>query len=83
MKIFYGVQGTGNGHITRARAIAPKLRQAGAEFGATTGRPRRCGWLDIAALRLAVRLNGLAGLALSFLLAKLAALAVRVGAPEA
>jgi len=41
------------------------LRQAGAEFGATTGRPRRCGWLDIAALRLAVRLNGMAGLALT------------------
>ena len=31
MKIFYGVQGTGNGHITRARAIAPKLKAAGAE----------------------------------------------------
>ncbi|WP_434151782.1 MJ1255/VC2487 family glycosyltransferase [Methylocaldum gracile subsp. desertum] len=31
MKVFYGVQATGNGHITRARAIAPKLKQAGAE----------------------------------------------------
>ena len=41
------------------------LREAGAEFGATTGRPRRCGWLDVAALRLAVRLNGMAGLALT------------------
>ncbi len=41
------------------------LRQAGAEFGATTGRPRRCGWLDIPALRLAVRVNGLTGLALT------------------
>jgi adenylosuccinate synthase len=41
------------------------LRQAGAEFGATTGRPRRCGWLDVAALRLAVRWNGLSGLALT------------------
>ena len=41
MKIFYGVQGTGNGHITRARAIAPKLRQAGAEVTwMFTGRPR-------------------------------------------
>jgi adenylosuccinate synthase len=45
--------------------LGEQLRQAGAEFGATTGRPRRCGWLDIAALRLAVRLNGLAGLALT------------------
>lgn len=31
MKIFYGVQGTGNGHITRARALAPKLKAAGAD----------------------------------------------------
>jgi adenylosuccinate synthase len=45
--------------------LGEKLRNAGAEFGATTGRPRRCGWLDIAALRLAVRLNGLSGLALT------------------
>jgi adenylosuccinate synthase len=42
-----------------------RLREAGAEFGATTGRPRRCGWLDVAALRLAARWNGLAGLALT------------------
>jgi len=42
-----------------------RLREAGAEYGATTGRPRRCGWLDVAALRLAVRLNGLAALALT------------------
>jgi adenylosuccinate synthase len=41
------------------------LREAGGEYGATTGRPRRCGWLDIAALRLAVRWNGLSGIALT------------------
>jgi adenylosuccinate synthase len=34
------------------------LRQHGAEFGATTGRPRRCGWLDLPALRYAIMLNG-------------------------
>jgi adenylosuccinate synthase len=45
--------------------IGARLRETGAEFGATTGRPRRCGWLDVAALRLAVRLSGLAGLALT------------------
>jgi adenylosuccinate synthase len=45
--------------------IWARLRETGAEFGATTGRPRRCGWLDVAALRLAVRLSGLAGLALT------------------
>jgi adenylosuccinate synthase len=41
------------------------LRDAGGEFGATTGRPRRCGWLDLPALRLAVRVNGMDGLALT------------------
>jgi len=41
------------------------LRAAGSEFGATTGRPRRCGWLDIVALREAVRTNGLTGIALT------------------
>jgi adenylosuccinate synthase len=35
------------------------LRDAGAEYGATTGRPRRCGWLDGVALRHAARVNGL------------------------
>ncbi len=42
-----------------------RLREAGGEYGATTGRPRRCGWLDIPALRLGVRVNGMAGLALT------------------
>ncbi len=41
------------------------LRAAGNEFGATTGRPRRTGWLDIVALREAVRTNGLTGIALT------------------
>jgi adenylosuccinate synthase len=44
---------------------AAALRKAGSEFGATTGRPRRCGWLDVPALRLAGRINGLDGLALT------------------
>jgi adenylosuccinate synthase len=38
--------------------VGQRLRQAGAEFGATTGRPRRCGWLDLVALKRAVALNG-------------------------
>ena len=42
-----------------------RLRESGGEYGATTGRPRRCGWLDIPALRLAVRLNGMTGLPLT------------------
>ncbi len=42
-----------------------KLRKNGQEFGATTGRPRRCGWLDLVALKFAVRLNGMNELALT------------------
>jgi adenylosuccinate synthase len=38
--------------------IGELLRTQGGEFGATTGRPRRCGWLDMVAVRYAVRLNG-------------------------
>ena len=38
---------------------AARLRAAGEEYGAVTGRPRRCGWLDLPALRYAVRVNGL------------------------
>ena len=34
------------------------LREAGREFGSTTGRPRRCGWLDLPALRYAIKING-------------------------
>jgi len=36
-----------------------KFREVGGEYGATTGRPRRCGWLDLPALRYAVRVNGM------------------------
>ena len=42
-----------------------KLRQAGHEFGSTTGRPRRCGWFDALVARYAVRVNGLSGIALT------------------
>ncbi|MEX2602540.1 MAG: adenylosuccinate synthase [Balneolaceae bacterium] len=42
-----------------------RLRKEGQEFGATTGRPRRCGWLDLVALKYAVRLNGMSELALT------------------
>ena len=43
-------------------AEAARLREAGEEYGATTGRPRRCGWLDLPALKYAVRVNGLTSL---------------------
>ena len=41
------------------------LRQAGREFGSTTGRPRRCGWFDALVARYAVRINGLSGIAIT------------------
>ena len=44
-------------------AVGEELRKKGNEFGAVTGRPRRCGWFDGAALRRAVQINGLTGLA--------------------
>ncbi len=42
-----------------------ELRDLGHEYGATTGRPRRCGWFDATILRMAARVNGLTGLALT------------------
>ena len=41
------------------------LRQKGFEFGATTGRPRRCGWLDLPVVKQAVRINGLTDIAMT------------------
>jgi adenylosuccinate synthase len=42
-----------------------RLRELGGEYGATTGRPRRCGWFDSVVVRYAARVNGLSGLALT------------------
>jgi adenylosuccinate synthase len=42
-----------------------RVRELGAEFGTVTGRERRCGWLDLVALRYAVRVNGITSLALT------------------
>ncbi|MDX2192641.1 MAG: adenylosuccinate synthase [Gemmatimonadales bacterium] len=45
--------------------VGSRLRELGGEFGATTGRPRRCGWFDAPVVRYAVRVNGLTGLAVT------------------
>ncbi|HRP07383.1 MAG TPA: adenylosuccinate synthase [Gemmatimonadales bacterium] len=45
--------------------LEERLRTLGGEFGATTGRPRRCGWFDAAVVRYSVRVNGLTGLAVT------------------
>ncbi len=69
------VLGVAKGYATRVGAgpfptelnedVGELLRKRGNEFGSVTGRPRRCGWLDIAAVRLAVRLSGIEALALT------------------
>ena len=45
--------------------LGEHLRLKGGEYGATTGRPRRCGWLDIVGLKHAMRINGFTGIALT------------------
>ncbi len=70
-----GILGIAKAYTTRVGAgpfpselfdeIGDRIQEKGAEFGATTGRRRRCGWLDTVILRNAVRLNGLTGLAIT------------------
>jgi adenylosuccinate synthase len=45
--------------------LGEKLRQSGGEYGATTGRPRRCGWFDAVVVNHAIRINGLQGLVIT------------------
>ena len=47
--------------------IGDTIRELGHEYGATTGRPRRCGWLDIPALKYAIDINGVTALAMNHL----------------
>jgi adenylosuccinate synthase len=70
-----GVTGITKAYCTRVGAgpfptelddeMGQHLRDTGQEYGSTTGRPRRCGWIDAAALRYAVRVNGFSGLAVT------------------
>lgn len=57
----------GNGPMPTelTEATGERLRQAGAEYGATTGRPRRCGWFDAELVRFTAALNGFTSLALT------------------
>ncbi len=74
-KMVNGVIGVVKAYTTRVGAgpfttelfddVGDYLQSKGAEFGATTGRRRRCGWLDMVILKNAVRLNGLTGLAIT------------------
>jgi adenylosuccinate synthase len=73
--MIHGVLGVVKAYTTRVgngplptEAPSPygeRLRQIGGEFGAVTGRPRRCGWFDATVVRYAARVNGLTGLAVT------------------
>lgn len=64
MKAYTTRVGSGPFPTELADETGEKMRSLGHEFGATTGRPRRCGWLDLPALKYAVRVNGITNLAL-------------------
>jgi adenylosuccinate synthase len=71
-KDVHDVWGVAKAYVTRVGSgpfptelegpLADELRARGGEYGTTTGRARRCGWLDLVALRYAARVNGLTGL---------------------
>ncbi len=54
--------GSGPFPTEQQNAVGEHLGRVGKEFGAVTGRPRRCGWFDAAALRRTIQLNGVSGL---------------------
>jgi len=62
-------------------ALGDQIREQGHEYGTTTGRPRRCGWLDTFAIRYSARLNGIDGIVITLLdvLGKLPELKVCTG----
>jgi adenylosuccinate synthase len=74
-KAVHGVLGVAKAYTTRVGEgplptellgeMGNRLRESGQEYGASTGRPRRCGWYDAVAVRYAARINGLDALALT------------------
>ena len=65
LKAYSSRVGAGPYPTEQENEIGDIIRQLGHEYGTTTGRPRRCGWLDVVALKYAVRVNGLTGLAIN------------------
>jgi adenylosuccinate synthase len=74
-RLIGGVLGVAKAYTTRvgegplptelSGEVGQRLRESGHEYGAVTGRPRRCGWYDAVAVRYSVRINGLDALALT------------------
>ncbi len=67
IKAYSSRVGAGPYVTEQCNEIGDKIRELGHEYGTTTKRPRRCGWLDIVALNYAVMVNGLTGIALNHL----------------
>ncbi len=67
VKAYSSRVGAGPFPTEQENAIGEKIRQRGHEFGTTTGRPRRCGWIDLVAVRYAARLAGATGLCITLL----------------
>jgi adenylosuccinate synthase len=65
MKAYTTRVGSGPFPTELSDEIGERLRATGHEFGATTGRPRRCGWLDLVSLRYAARISGIETLAVT------------------
>ncbi|MCX7843090.1 MAG: adenylosuccinate synthase [Clostridia bacterium] len=65
LKAYTSRVGAGPFPTEQNNEIGDKIRELGWEYGTTTGRPRRCGWLDTVMIRYAARINGLTGLAIN------------------
>ncbi|HOQ37360.1 MAG TPA: adenylosuccinate synthase [Acetivibrio sp.] len=65
LKAYTSRVGAGPFPTEQDNEIGDKIRELGWEYGTTTGRPRRCGWLDLVMIRYAARINGLTGLAIN------------------
>jgi adenylosuccinate synthase len=67
MKAYTTRVGSGPFVTEQNNEIGNTIRELGHEYGVTTGRPRRCGWLDAVMLKFAARINGLTGLCMNHL----------------
>lgn len=65
LKAYTSRVGAGPFPTEQKNEIGDTIRELGWEYGTTTGRPRRCGWLDAVMIRYAARVNGLTGLAIN------------------
>lgn len=65
LKAYTSRVGAGPFPTEQSNKIGDTIRELGWEYGTTTGRPRRCGWLDAVMIRYAAKINGLTGLAIN------------------